>query len=231
MIIAALVILTAIVSSDAHLTLDAHMIQTYMMRKCFVIERLRNLPPRQSAATESALRSMLDETQSVCKWGGVECDEKNLVRSIRMDGLRISFKCYCDIPWAPHTIKSLFLNSVEPQDDAPFNTRLLPRVLEYCVITRSNLKGSLDIAGLPPAMKNLDLHRNKLTGIIILHELPRALGRIDVRHNNFKTLLYLNSALENVRVINVYQEEKPMKIRCVDGRGISDKISLRKAGK
>ena len=192
--------------------------QTHCMRNF-----LRMSPDDQDLYSRSELRKIIrDNANDVCAWRFVTCED-GIVRQFSgffRDNLHI------DLQWAPSTIRDLKIFNT--QIGEVLETRQLPRCLLVCVITHAGLRGSPDLGHLPPNIVSINWNNNDFFGTLFIDDLPKSLERLFLARSLIRKVIVRNEAVRactNLQEIQVHHRLKNVKVKCIDEKTPSEKIS------
>ena len=186
-------------------------------RERFQLESMRQLycmdmNDRRAYSPVELRRIENGEMLSVCPWRGVLCRENtvwSISLSISEDRIRV------DTRWFPSSVAGIRIINIPIC--SRLYTRSLPRALIECRIERCKLNGSLDLAGLPPQLRRLDLSANNFCGTLNVQYLPSTIQSIHLERNLIKKVVVMRMSLpEYLYDVVVGSRRHRTRFKCLD---------------
>mmetsp|Transcript_21361 Transcript_21361/g.33209 ORF Transcript_21361/g.33209 Transcript_21361/m.33209 type:complete len:223 (-) Transcript_21361:159-827(-) len=165
-----------------------------------------------------------DRMNNVCAWNGVSCAQNsNVITKISWAKSQVPIRM--ELGWIPPTTQELILKNVSV--NTQINTRVLPRDLKVCEMTKCGLRGELDLQTLPQKqLKSVSLENNCLAGRIHFVSLPATIERINLSNNRFRSLVIVNSSLPDGFESAIIKTDRKLSIIVLDDKKIDSRVRI-----
>ena len=143
--------------------------------------------------------------KDVCEWKGVECTDGNVTGIQWAESIRnICFdleEIYLD--YLPETIQEFNVENCRYK--GTLQMAFLP--LHFFSVSCNNLKGSLDLAAMPPQMVHFDVLLNEFSGSVLLNALPESLQHLQIGGNDFHGEIHFEALPQSCEFVSTYKTQ------------------------
>ena len=198
---------------------------------------LRVLGVEDADDIQKSLRERLNqpniEADKPCQWRNVHCDSGEITFVLwatkNCDAYPFFYAIIKRYEWFPPTVRQLDLS--DQILDTAVDTRMLPRDLQRCILSRCRIRGEFDIPSLPRGLEHLDCWRNSIWGTLCLFDLPPKLRALNFGVNSIERVIVDNSALPaTFRDLDLSDNRVPVGVESVDDTPVDARITLNLLG-